>query len=132
MLEAGENNPTPTLMTRDLYIRTKTGVRRYPLKKTSGALTILNHGLYRTDDRLMRRDTADNHSFIVYHADALQPYFLDEVVDPDETMALAILAAKSKNGISKVGLLNGLNPNWLLYGIIGLLVVYALLTGGIV
>lgn len=117
-------------MTRDIYIRTKTGVRRYPLTKNCDTLTIVNKGLYRTDEKFMRRDDSGDHEFIVYPANGIQPYFLDEIVDPDETMALLTLAKRARN-IGKVSRLSGINPNWILYGMIGVVVIFTVITGGI-
>lgn len=119
-------------MTRDIYIRTKSEVRRYVLGKQARPQTVIKKHLYRTDDMLMVSDRAANHQFVMYDIDGTQPYWGD-LVNPDLTMAYTDIAKQSGKGqaVSKVSILNGMDPMWILYGIIGIVVIYAVLTGGV-
>lgn len=119
-------------MTRDLFIRTKSEVRRYPLGKNVRPLTILNKRLYRTDERYMIADKASEHEWVMYPLDGTQPYYATEIVSPDETMALCDIAKSGGKAVTKLDMLNTISPMWILYGIIGFVIVYAVITGGIV
>lgn len=118
-------------MTRDLYIMTKSEIRRYVLKKNTRPLTVLNYRLYRTDDRLMIADRASNHQMVVYDLESTQPHFSGPV-DPDETMAYIEIAKQSgkRAAVSKLGILNSIGSSWLMYGLVAAIVVYAIVTGG--
>ncbi len=117
-------------MTRDLYIRTKTCVTRNPLGKNVRPMTILNKRFYRTDEDLMIASTVDDHEFVMYDLEKTQPYYAKEVVSPDETMALQRIAKSGSNQVSTLGALNSINPSWIIYGIVGALILYAIATGG--
>jgi len=121
-------------MTRDIYLRTKTEVRRYTLGKNGRPLTIVDGGLYRTDEKYMHASDSDDHEFVMYPRDGTQPYWQDSVIDPDETMAYTDIAkqASKKGAVNKLNWLNGVNPNWIIYGIVGGIIIFAVLTGGIV
>lgn len=118
-------------MTRDLFIRTKTEVRRYPLGKNVRPLTILNKRLYRTDERYMLADRHSDHEMVVYPLDGTQPYFAPEMVSPDETMALCDIAKAGGKAVTKLDVFNTINPMWLVYGVVAAILVYAVVTGGI-
>lgn len=120
-------------MTRDIYIRTKSEVRRYVLGKNARPLTVIRKRLYRTDDELMVSDMASSHQFVMYDIDNTQPYYTG-LVSPDLTMAYIDIAkqAGKNQAVSKIGILNGMDPMWIIYGIIGAVIVYAVAIGGIV
>lgn len=119
-------------MTRDIYIRTKSEVRRYVLGKQARPETVIRKHLYRTDDALMVSDQYSNHQLVMYDIEQTQPYWSGPV-DPDKTMAYTDIAKRAgKNqAVNKIGILNGLDPMWLIYGVIGAIIVYAVLTGGL-
>lgn len=117
-------------MTRDIYIRTKSRVRRYPLGKNVKPLTIIGRRLYRTDDSLMIADASSDHQLLMYDIDDTQPYF-NEPLDPDVTMAMIDIAKSSGDSPKRLGALSGMNPMWLVYGAIAVVVVYAVIAGGI-
>lgn len=73
-------------MTRDIYIRTKSEVRRYSLKKMGRPRTVIDHHLYCTDESLMHADRCGDHQFIMYDVESTQPYW-NRPVDPDVIMA---------------------------------------------
>lgn len=73
-------------MTRDLFIRTKSEVRRYPLKKLGRPQTVINHHLYCTDESVMHADRYADSQFVMYDLESCQPYW-NPPVDPDVMMA---------------------------------------------
>lgn len=126
-------------MTRDIYIRTKSYVRRYPLGKNVRPLTIVTKRLFRTDDALMVSDTASDHQFVMYDIDQTQPYFygmgkqtMPQITNPDLTMAY-IDAAKqgARSSVSRIGWLTAIPASYLMYGAIGIIVIYAVIIGGL-
>lgn len=120
-------------MTRDIYLRTKTRVRRYTLGKNGRPLTIVCGGLYRTDEKYMTPSDSEDHEFVMYPKDGTQPYWATEVIDPDLTMAYIDIAKQtSKNAANKINWLNSMNPSWIIYGIVGAVIVYAVAVGGVV
>lgn len=118
-------------MTRDLYIRTKTEVRRYPLGKNVRPLTIVTKRLFRTDERYMIASKDSDHEWVMYDLDGTQPYYAPEIVSPDETMALCDIAKSGGKAVTKLDAFNTINPMWLIYGIVGAIIVYAVVTGGL-
>ena len=121
-------------MTRDLYIRTKSEIRRHRLGKNVRPLTVINRRLYRTDDALMIADRSADHQFVMYDIDGTQPYYAKKVLSPDLTMAYTDIAkqAGKQQAVSKIGFLDGLKPSWLIYGVLAVIIVYAVIAGGIV
>lgn len=73
-------------MTRDLFIRTKSEVRRYSLKKNGRPQTVINHHLYCTDESLMQADRNADSQFVMYDVESTQAYW-SPPVDPDLMMA---------------------------------------------
>lgn len=120
-------------MTRDIYIRTKSKVIRYRLGKATRPQTVVNQQLYRTDEMLMCADRNGDRQFVMYPIDGVTPYFVPkEVLDaagvnPDYTMAYNDIAKQANVGPAKV---SSFAPHWILYGIIGAVVIYAVVTGG--
>lgn len=120
-------------MTRDILIRTRTSVRRYPLGKNVRPLTTLGRRLYRTDDAFMFASDCSDSSFIMYDIEGVQPYFYDGMISPDKTMAYTDIAkAAGSRSVSRLGMFSGINPSWIVYGLVGAIIVYAVLTGGII
>lgn len=117
-------------MTRDIYIRTKTGVRRFALGKNVRPITILNKRLYRTDERYMIASKTDDHEFVMYNLDGTQPYYAPEVVSPDETMAICEIAKAGGRQVTTLNTLNTINPMLIIYGVIGAVILYAVAVGG--
>lgn len=80
----------------------------------------------------MVSDKSSNHQFIMYDVEQTQPYWAG-LVNPDLTMAFIDIAKQSgkAQAVSRIGMLNSINPMWLLYGVIGAVVVYAVMTGGV-
>ena len=64
-------------MTRDIFIKTKSEVRRYTLGKNIRPLTVIGSRLYRTDECLMMKDRESDGEFVMYDIDQTRPYFLD-------------------------------------------------------
>lgn len=118
-------------MTRDLLIRTKTSVRRYPLGKNVRPLTIVTKRLFRTDERYMVASTVDANEFVMYQLDGTQPYYAPEVVSPDETMAMCDIAKTGGKDVTVLNSINSINPSLIIYGIVGAIILYAVLSGGI-
>lgn len=120
-------------MTRDIYIRTKSEVRRYVLGKQARPQTVIRKHLYCTDDECMLSDKASNHQFCMYKIEGTQPFW-GPLVDPDRQMAYIDIAKQSgkSQAVSGVKLLNSINPMLIIYGIVGMVVIYAVLTGGII
>lgn len=120
-------------MTRDIYIRTKSEVRRYVLGRQARPQTVIRKHLYWTDDDVMVSDKASNHQFVMYDIEKTQPYW-GGLVNPDLMMAYTDIAKQSgKNqAVSGVKLLNSIDPMLIVYGIVGIVIIYAVLTGGVV
>lgn len=120
-------------MSRSLIIVTKTDVKRYVLGKDTRPLTRVRRRLYRTDERLMLKNVAGDDEVVIYDVDSTQPYGNeDEYLDPDETMCMIDIGKKSRNkNVSTLGSLSSMNPNIIMYAIVGILVVYSLISGGI-
>lgn len=122
-------------MTRDIYIRTKSGIRRYHLGKLGRPQTVLNRQLYRTDDALMMADRDGDTQFVMYDYDKVVPYYSTPAeleaagALPDYTMAYNDIAKQAGTPPSKVSL--GINPMWIIYGVIGIVIIYAVATGGV-
>ena len=119
-------------MSRYLAIRTKNEVFFLKVSKNSRPLTTWKGRLYRTDERLMIPDHTGKMEFVMYDIDGTQPYGQGRRLDPDETMALIDIAKTNPKGgsVTKLDFLNSINKNYLLYGVIGIVIIYALLTGG--
>ena len=120
-------------MTRDLYIRTKSDISRYPFGKNVRPLTVVRHRLFRTDDALMISDTGSDHQLVMYDIESTQPYYQQGILSPDLTMAYTDIAKQAgRVSVSKLGFLNTVNPMWIMYGIIGIVILYAVATGGVI
>lgn len=120
-------------MTRDLYIRTKSEIRRYPLGKNVRPLTVVRHRLFRTDDALMISDTGSDHQLVMYDIESTQPYYQQDILSPDLTMAYTDIAKQAgRASVSRLSFLNTVNPMWIMYGIIGIVILYAVATGGVI
>lgn len=121
-------------MTRDIYIKTAVQVKRYTLGKNVRPLTVIDRRLYRTDEIFMIADDASEHEFLMYDRDSTQPYWSAEPVSPDVTMAYIDIAKRAgKNtAVTKMSWLNGAHSSWIIYGIVGCIIIYAVLTGGLV
>jgi hypothetical protein len=120
-------------MSRSLLIVTKTEIKRYTLGKDTRPMTTVRKRLYRTDERLMLHNVAGEDEIIIYDVDSTQPYGSGkEYLDPDETMDLIDIGKRART--KNVSHLSGINarPEWIIYGIVGILVVFSLLSGGIV
>lgn len=119
-------------MTRDLFITTKTSVKRYILGKNVKPLTIVRNRLYRTDENFMIASVSSDDQVVMYPIDGTQPFCVREFVDPDITMALIDVAkSNKKQTVSKLDMLNSVNSKVWMWLLIGGIVVFALLTGGI-
>lgn len=120
-------------MTRSLLIVTKTEIKRYLLGKDTRPMTRVRRRLYRTDEHLMLKNLAADEEIVVYDVDSTQPYGNeDEYLDPDVTMCMIDIGkgSKSKN-VGTLSNLSSMNPQLLLYAIVGVLVVYSLISGGL-
>lgn len=118
-------------MSRSLLIVTKTEIKRYTLGKDTRPMTTVRKRLYRTDERLMLHNVAGEDEIIIYDVDSTQPYGSGkEYLDPDETMDLIDIGKRART--KNVSHLSGARPEWIIYGIVGILVVVSLLSGGIV
>ena len=120
-------------MTRYLVIRTQSELVWLRISKNARPLTLWKGRLFRTDERLMVRDKAGKNELVLYDIDGIEPYGASIKVDPDETMALIDIAKTNKGrSVSKIDALNRLDSKVYMYAIVGIVLVYALLTGGIV
>lgn len=121
-------------MTRDIYIRTKSKVVRYRLGKAMRPQTVVGQQLYRTDEALMISDKNGDRQFIMYPIDGTVPYFVSPDtlasagVSPDYTMAYNDIAKQANVSPAKI---SNFSPQWILYGIIGIVVLYAVILGGV-
>ena len=117
-------------MARYLVIVTDTTAKRYKLGKDIKPLTTARSRLYRTDSRLCLRNVGAEEELIIYDVDSTQPYGSGtEPLNPDETMALIDIA--KRGGSRAITKLSDIKSDYILYGIVGVVIVYALLTGGI-
>lgn len=130
----GTVRPKPRdIMTRYLVIRTQSELVWLRISKNARPLTLWKGRLFRTDERLMVRDKAGKNEVVLYDIDGIEPYGASIMVDPDETMALIDIAKTNKGrSVSKIDALNRLDSKVYMYAIVGIVLVYALLTGGIV
>lgn len=120
-------------MPRYLVIRTKTELNFLKLGKNTRPLTMWKQRLFRTDERLMVPERSGKREFVMYDIDGTQPYGSGELLNPDETMALIDVAKTNKGkSVTKLDMLNQLDNKVYVYAIVGIVLVYALLTGGIV
>lgn len=123
------------IMARHLYIRTKTSVRCYALGKDVRPLTTVSKRLYRTDDCLMIADRESDNQFVMYDIDQTRPYFLERrpylirLVNPDKTFAYIDLIKQAGLGASKISIFSRIPAMYLLYGAIGIVIVYAVIAG---
>lgn len=120
-------------MSRSLLIVTKGEIKRYVLGKDVRPMTRVRRRLFRTDEHLMIRNIAGDDEYIIYDVDSTQPYGNErEYLDPDETMNYIAISKGSKTkNVRTLGALSD-KPELLLYGIVGIVVIFSLLTGGIV
>lgn len=115
-------------MTRRIAIRTKTGVRFYDLKNDGKPIAIIGERLYRTDEKYMLASTTEPDEFCMYDLDSTYPYGVDPCA-PDETMAYLDIIKASGNKVGKVhSWPKWLNWNTMVYGILGMVVIYYVLT----
>lgn len=120
-------------MSRYLVILTKSEVQFLKLGKNARPLTAWKQRLFRTDERLMIPDRTGRREFVMYDIDGTQPYGLGTPLNPDETMALIDVAKTNKGrNVTKLDALNQLDSKVYMYAIVGIVLVYALITGGIV
>lgn len=121
-------------MGRDLFILTKTGVQRYILGKNVRPLAVVRNRLFRVDDALMcyNRDASD--SFVMYDLDGTQPYGHGTPLDPDITLAtIDVSKSNRKDGTKGIlGAVSNINGQTFIYLIVGVVVIWSLLSGGIV
>ena len=121
-------------MTRDIYIRTKSKVVRYRLGKAMRPQTVVGQQLYRTDESLMLSDKNGDRQFVMYPIDGTVPYYVSAEtlaqagVSPDFTMAYNDISKQANVNPAKA---SNFNPQWILYGVIGIVVVYAVIIGGV-
>ena len=121
-------------MTRDIYIRTKSKVVRFRLGKAMRPQTVIGQQLYRTDEALMISDKNGDRQFIMYPIDGTVPYFVSADtlaaagVSPDFTMAYNDIAKQANVGPAKI---STFNPQWLIYGAIAIVILYAVAIGGV-
>lgn len=73
-------------MTRDIYIRTKSRVRRYTLKDGGRPQTVINRHLYCTDESLFHSDMYADNQFVMYDLESTQAYW-NGPISPDHIMA---------------------------------------------
>lgn len=119
-------------MTRYLVIRTKSSLLFLKISKNARPLTTWKQRIFRTDERFMVADRTGTDEFVMYDIDGTQPYGAGVKLNPDETMALIDVARANKNkAVTKLDALNAMDSKIFLYGIIGIVILYALLSGGI-
>lgn len=122
-------------MSRDILIKTKSGVRRYTLGKNIRPLTVIGSRLYRTDESLMMKDRESDGEFVMYDIDQTRPYYLERhkwliaAVSADKTFAYIDTAKQAGTGVSKLGWLSQIPAMYLLYGAVGIVIVYAVIAG---
>lgn len=114
---------------KELHIIEGSRVKRYILGKDSRPIVVCRNRLYRCDDTFCIPTKDGSRSIVPYRLDSTQPMGSGEYLDPDTTMAMLDLA-RGQHGKGTTRLAD-INPNTILYGIVALVVVYALLTGGI-
>lgn len=120
-------------MSRSLLIVTKGEIKRYVLGKDVRPMTRVRRRLYRTDEYLMIRNIIGEDEYVMYDIDSTQPYGNEkEYLDPDETMNYIAISKGSKTkNVKTLGAISD-KPEFILYGIVGIVVIFSLLTGGIV
>lgn len=119
-------------MSRYLVIRTKNEVTFLKISRNARPLTVWKGRLFRTDEQLMVPDRTGRNEFVMYDIDGTQPYGIGARLDPDETMALIDIAKTNKKGgsVSKLDFFNQLDNKIYVYGIVFVVLIYALITGG--
>ena len=122
-------------MSRDILIKTKSDVRRYTLGKNIRPLTVIGSRLYRTDESLMMKDRESDGEFVMYDIDQTRPYFLDNhpglvaASNADKTFAYIDTAKQAGTGVSKLGWMSQIPAMYLLYGAVGIVIIYAVIAG---
>ena len=121
-------------MTRYLVIKTKNELMFLKIGKWARPLTIWKGRLFRTDERLMVSDRAGRNEFVMYDIDGTQPYGKGERLNPDETMAIIDIAKtnRGRGAVTKLDFINQLDSRVYVYAIVFIVLIYTLLTGGIV
>ena len=119
-------------MGRYLLIRTKSELYWLKLGVNTRPLTTWKNRIFRTDERLMIPDTTGGREFVMYDVDGTQPYGSGERLDPDETMAIIDVAkTNGGKGVSKIDFLNRLDSKVYIYAIVGIVLVFSLIKGGL-
>lgn len=127
------NLNSDSMSDRCLYIETKSKVKRYVLGKNTKPLVLVQNRIYRCDEEFMIPSKTGGDEFVPYNIDSTQPRGAGVQVDTNKTMAYIRIARASKNNhsVSILGSLNQIPPKILLYILIGGIVIYSLLMGGI-
>lgn len=119
-------------MGRYLLIRTKSELYWLKLGVNTRPLTTWKNRIFRTDERLMIPDAYGGREFVMYDVDGTQPYGSGEPLDPDETMAIIDVAkTNGGKGVSKIDFLNRLDSKVYIYAIVGIVLVFSLIKGGL-
>lgn len=120
-------------MGRYIAILTKTQAKRYELGKDVRPLTTVRSRLYRTDEKYNLKVADRDETILPYPVDEYSPMSTTDTVEwisPDETMALIDIAnASGSHGINRLGILNELKPEWIIYGIVGVVIIASIIGG---
>lgn len=120
-------------MARYLIVMTKTEAKRYELSKDIRPMTTVRHRLFRTDEKYQIKVKTKNETFVPYAVDATSPISTTDTiewVDPNETMAyIDIALMNGGRGISKLNGLASIKMEWLIYGIIGVVILLSVVRG---
>lgn len=117
---------------RQIVIKTKTKIEFRNLGSNGRSLTAIGGRVYRTDEALMSPDLNSNREIVIYDLDGTQPYGNGDYLDPDVTMALIDIARSGNGkGVNRLGWLNSLDMKKVTPIIAVIVVVYALISGGI-
>lgn len=85
----------------------------------------------------MVSDKESSGQFVAYDVDQTRPYFLEghpelvHAVNPDKTFAYIDIAKQAGTGVSKLGWLSQIPSMHIMYGIIGIVVIYSVIAGGL-
>lgn len=119
---------------RCLYIETKSKVKRYVLGKNAKPLVLVQKRMFRCDDDLMVVSKTGGDEFVSYRIDSTQPRGLGKQIDTKITMAYIRIArsSRTKDSVGVIGTLNSMDPKIWIYLLIGGVVIYSMLGGGVI
>lgn len=113
---------------KELYLIEGTRIRRYKIGRNTKPIVLVRKRLYRVDDPLCVSTCDGRKTAAFYRLESTQSLGMGIYLDPDNTMAHTDVGRGRKNATK----INEIKPELLLYGAIAVVIVFSVLTGGIV